>query len=803
MRKRVLKISAVILGIAAVAIVAVCLWARSQIMGSLAQLDGERPVHGISSEIKVERDSLGIPTIHASSRKDLAFATGFLHAQDRFFQMDLLRRNSAGELAELAGPDVAAADTQVRVNRFRDVARRVVDKSSGQEREVLLAYADGVNAGLDALDTKPFEYLLLGAKPAPWKPEDSVLVMFSMYLDLQGPDFQNESRLGLMHDVLPGPMFEFLAPRGTEWDAPMQGEAFAVAPIPGPDVFDTRKQNLVARADLNPTDRFSDSGIGHLGSNNWALSGKHTADGRAFVANDMHLGIRVPHIWYRASFVWHDDPKDKQEHRITGVSLPGAPVMIVGSNGHVAWGFTNSQGDWVDVVLIDVDPNDKDSYLTPKGPRKFDHHEEIIKVKGAPDVVRDVVSTIWGPVVDHDYKDRPRVLRWVAHDTDGVNMGLVHIESAATLEEAMRLANLTGSPAQNFVVADDKGRIGWTIMGRIPRRVGFEGRLPTSWADGKHRWDGYLKPEEYPKIVDPADGRIWTANARVVAGDDLAKMGDGFYDLGARARQIRDDLKAVDKAKESDMLKIQLDDRALFLVRWQKLLLDTLTSEAIKADPRRGELKKLVENWGGHASIDSVGFRAVRAFRLHLITELSDVLVSPCKKYDKNFSIAGLDRTEGPVWRLVSERPAHLIDPRFKDWNSLLLAAADDVIDRATKNNAPLSDFTWGRFNTTRIHHPLSAAVSAAASWLDMPAHELAGDSDNMPRIQAPAMGASERMTVSPGHESDGYLHMPCGQSGHPFSSNYADELAAWEEGKPTPFLPGATVHTLVLKPAA
>jgi penicillin amidase len=803
MRKRLLKISAILLGIVAVVIIGLCLWIRGEIMGSLAQLDGERPVKGIAADVKVERDNLGIPTIRAANRKDLAYATGFVHAQDRFFQMDLLRRNSAGELAEIAGPDVAAADKKVRVHRFRDVARRVVDKSSGQEREVLLAYADGVNAGLAALASKPFEYLLLGATPAPWKPEDCVLVMFSMYLDLQGTDFENEARLGLMHDLLPGPMFEFLAPRGTEWDAPVQGQAFAAAPIPGPEVFDTRKQNLVALADLSPTDRFSDAGIGHPGSNNWALSAKHTTDGRAFVANDMHLGIRVPHIWYRASFVWHDSPQDKQDKRMTGVSLPGTPVMVVGSNGHVAWGFTNSQGDWVDVVLIDVDPHDNDSYLTPKGSKKFDHHEEIVKVKGAPDVVLDVVSTIWGPIFDHDYKGRPRAIRWVANDTDGVNMGLMHIESAPTLEEAMRLANLTGAPAQNFVVADDKGRIAWTIMGRIPRRVGFDGRLPTSWADGKHRWDGYLKPEEYPRIVDPAEGRIWTANARVVSGDDLAKMGDGFYDLGARAQQIRDDLKAIDKAKETDMLKIQLDDRAVFLTRWQKLLVDTLTPEAIKADPRRGELKKLVDNWGGHASIDSVGFRAVRSFRLHLLAELSDVLVSPCKKVVPNFSIAGLDRTEGPIWRLVSERPAHLIDPRYKDWNALLLAAADDVIARANKDGRQISGFTWGQFNTTRILHPLSAAVPALSGWLDMPAHELAGDWDNMPRIQAPAMGASERMTVSPGHEADGYLHMPCGQSGHPFSPHYADAHAAWEEGKPTPFLPGATVHTLVLKPAA
>ena len=190
---------------------------------------------------------------------------------------------------------------------------------------------------------------------------------------------------------------------------PHAGPGVRRPPIPGPEVFDTRKQNLVALADSAPANRYADKGSSIPGSNNWALSGKQTADGRAFVANDMHLGIRVPHIWYRASFVWHDGPKDKARTPNDGrLASRRTPVMVVGSNGHVAWGFTNSQADWVDDVLIDVDPHDKDSYLTPKGPQKFEHHAETIKVKNEPDVTLDVVSTIWGPVIDHDSKDRPR-----------------------------------------------------------------------------------------------------------------------------------------------------------------------------------------------------------------------------------------------------------------------------------------------------------------------------------------------------------------------------------------------------------
>jgi penicillin amidase len=257
----------------------------------------------------------------------------------------------------------------------------------------------------------------------------------------------------------------------------------------------------------------------------------------------------------------------------------------------------------------------------------------------------------------------------------------------------------------------------------------------------------------------------------------------------------------LEKATEADMLRIQLDDRAVFLEPWREVLLATLTPEAIEKNPRRGELRERVDQWGGRAAVDSVGFRAVRAFRRALVAQLSDVLVSPCKKVDAKFTIAGLDRTEGPVWRLVSERPPHMLDPRYKSWDELLLAAADSVIADATQGGARVADYTWGRYNTTKIQHPLSLAVPSLARWLDMPARALDGDSSDMPRIQTPRSGASERFAVSPGHESDGYLHMPCGQSGHPLSPHYGDAHSAWEEGKPTPFLPGPAAHKLALVP--
>ncbi len=821
MRRRILKIAAGVAVIVGVGVAASAYWVRSQLTGSLPQLSGERIVSGLIAPVTVERDELGIPTIRAANRTDLALATGFLHAQDRFFQMDLLRRNAAGELAELVGGAVADMDRKIRVNQFRQRAKGVVAAGSDEDRALLDAYAKGVNAGLAALGSKPFEYLLLGVEPLPWQPEDSALVMFSMYLDLQGYDFRDEVTLGTLHASVPQEMFDFLAPMGTEWDAPIHGEALSVPPIPGPEVFDTRQPNQLASHALTPKNKLPAIDHFRLGSNNWAVNGKQSSDGRAIIADDMHLGIRVPHVWYRVSFVWPDknsspetpsaqaSDSDEQtkpveaEYRVTGVTLPGTPALVVGSNGHVAWGFTNSEGDWADVVIVEVDPHDSDSYRTPEGLKKFERSEEILKIKGQPDEKLEVVSTIWGPVIRHDHAGRPLAVRWVAHDTDGVNMGLMRVESAKTLEDALRLANLSGSPAQNFVCADDRGRIAWTILGRIPRRVGFDGRLPTSWADGSHRWAGYLDPEEYPRIIDPEVGKIWTANARVVSGDYLKVVGDGGYDLGARQQQIRDDLLATENATEQDMLRIQLDDKAVFLQRWQRLLLETLSDEAVKDNARRAEMRELVEAWGEAAATESVGFRAVRTFRRKLLAQLCDVLGTPARQLDEEFQLARYERVEGAIWRLVAEKPAHLIDPRYESWEALLLAAADDVIAEAAANGQSFANFTWGAFNTTKIQHPLSMAVPSLAGWLDMPPEQLRGDTENMPRIQAPSAGASQRMGVSPGHEEDGYLHMPCGQSGHPLSPHYRDGHDAWARGEPTPFLPGKTINTLVLKPAA
>ncbi len=778
-------------------------WFHHRMVASLPRLDGQQLLAGLAAPVTIERDGLGVPTIRAGSRLDAVRALGFVHAQDRFFQMDLMRRQSAGELAELVGVGAVRLDQGHRIHRFRSVAREVVARANPADRALLEAYAAGVNAGLAALGDKPFEYIALRTEPAVWKPEDSILAVHAMFMELNDGTGSRESELGELQKMLPPAMFDFLAPRGTEWDAPLVGSAIAQPPIPGPEVMDLRKQaSRVSSGALGVLSGEPVDEISAAGSNNFAVAGAHTADGHALLANDMHLGIRVPNTWYRVSIVRPDERGGTL--RLTGVTLPGTPIVSVGSNGHVAWGFTNSYGDWTDIVQLELDPQNPRLYRTSQGMKRIEEVKEVLRIKGLPDDSMTVEETIWGPVIGHDRQNHPQVLAWTAHHPEAVNLEIGGLETARTLDEAMAVANRSGIPPQNFTVADESGRVGWTIIGQIPRRVGsdgrFDGRLPTSWADGLRRWDGWLSPEEHPRIVDPPSGRIWTANARVVDGDMLAKIGDGGYMLGARARQIRDDLMALEKATPKDLLAIQLDDRALFLARWRDLLLRTLAPEAVKGHPKRAELRRLVlTTWTGRASIDSVAYRAARTFR-GLVRDRVFNLLTRQEGLPESLRLRPSPQLEGGLWRLVTERPVHLLDPRFPSWDAELLASVDELIAQWETEGPKLAGRTWGERNTTHIQHPLSLVVPFLGRWLDMPAHPLPGDED-MPRVQGRGHGASERLVVSPGHEETGIFHMPVGQSGHPLSPYYENGHAAWEEGRPTPFLPGRTMHRMVLRP--
>jgi penicillin amidase len=812
---------AFVAAIALLLVVAGGVWLRRELRASLPTLDGAVRLSGLSAAVSITRDSFGIPTIRGTSREDVARATGFLHAQDRFFQMDLTRRRAAGELAELVGLRALPLDREMRIHRFRAEALQATSLLTPRDRAVLDAYTAGVNAGLAALGAHPFEYLVLRQTPRPWREEDTFLVVLSMFVTLQDTEGAYESTLATMRDVLPAPMFDFLAPPGTEWDAPMIGPAFAMPSVPGREIYDLRARragkpriHLPPRSqDVVRTGVRQDSFVSGwasainsrqeaVGSNSWVVSGKLTGDGRPLLANDMHLPVRVPNTWYRAALHWRDPSQESGEQALIGVTLPGVPAVVVGSNTHVAWGFTNTYADWSDIVLLEGDPHNANRYRTPGGWRDFDRHDETIKVAGQPDQVEVVNWTIWGPVLPPDHMGHRRAYRWVAHAADRLATSLNPLEQARTVEEAFDAANGIGTPGQNLVVADTSGSIGWSVYGAIPRRIGMDGRLPGSWADGTRGWNGWLNRNEYPRILNPASGRIWTANARVVDGDMLAKLGDGSYEVGSRATIIRNRLMAQERFTNADLLRIQLDTSADFLARWRELILRTITQAATTGHPDRATFRDIVESgWSGHASPDSVAYRLTRVFREQVVTHVIRFLLAECYEADPEFDYLTVRRREGPIWTLVTEKPQHLLDPQYATWNDLLLAAVDEVISQALgERSGSLRDRVWSEYNVTAYRHPLSASLPLIGRWLDMPIRPLPGDLFT-PRMHWGSAAPSERMVVSPGREAEGIMHMPTGQSGHPLSPFYGSSHQAWVNGDPTPFLPGAPKHTLTLMP--
>ena len=492
--------------LAIVTLVAVgCLAIYLTLRASLPQLDGELAAPTLQAAT-IARDEQGTPTIRAASRRDLAFATGYAHGQDRFFQMDLMRRAAAGELAELLGKPVLELDEKYRIHGFRRIASAIVQDSAAVDRELLDAYTAGVNYALTSAGARPWEYTLLRSQPVPWRVEDSVLVAFSMYLNLNDSSGAEELARARLHEVLPRPLYDFLYPLGTEWDAPIVGGTWKAPPIPGAEVFDLRSADARTAALNTPPSPGTLGDEPFVGSNSWAVAGPRTKDNAALFANDMHLSLRLPHIWYRARLIVESGAEAPRD--LVGVTLPGLPMLIAGSNGRVAWGYTNSYGDFSDIVVVDIDPQDPARYLTDAGSEPFVNRDETLAIRGGKPAYLVVQSTRWGPIVDYDDAGRPLVLAWTAHDPRATNLHMLDFETATNVDEALLVANRAGGPVQNVVVADADGHIGWSLMGQIPVRATYDSTLPHSWREPGGGWTGWRTPQEYPRVVDPASGRL-------------------------------------------------------------------------------------------------------------------------------------------------------------------------------------------------------------------------------------------------------------------------------------------------------
>ena len=773
--------------------------------GSLPQYDGEVRSAALSAPVSIERDALGSVTVEARSRRDADWALGYVHAQERFFQMDLLRRSAAGELAELFGKVALPADRIARAHRLRARMQAALAALPADQRAAIDTYRDGVNAGLAALRVRPFAYLLTASTPAPWRSEDSLLVIAAMAFALNDAENARELAFTRMHAALPDSAFRFLTAKGGRWDAPLSGAPLEWPEPPTADELDLRKvdpkllHHARGAGAGKPTREEHAEAVRVPGSNSFAVAGA-LAGGAALVANDTHLDLRVPCLWFRTRLVYPNPRRSGTLTDVNGLGLPGTPAVVIGSNGQIAWGLTNSYIDTADWVRVTRDPADPDRYRTAEGWAPVVKHAEVLHVHGGADETLVVEDTRWGPIIASDADGTPLALAWTAQQPGAINLDMLRLDQAENADEAVAIAQGSGVPPQNFLVGDRFGSVEWTIAGRIPKRRGdYDPALPADWSKPGTGWDGWVERGEIPLLANPPWQRLWTANQRTVEGAALALLGDGGYDLGARAQQIRGDLRAHDHFTPADMLAIQLDDRALFLGHWKDLL--ALELGRAPASALNDAMKNALSGWDGHASVDSVAYRLVRAWREEVIDSVLDGFAAAVRARYADFALPKMLQAGEAVWNLASTRPAHLLPPGYADWDALLIACAERAGARLDAQPGGLAARTWGERNTMRIAHPLSRGLPRfIARLLDMPAQQLPGDS-NMPRVQAPDFGASERFAVAPGDEAHGYLMIAGGQSGHPLSPYYGSGHADWAAGKPTPFLPGPAQHRLTLLP--
>ncbi|MGB6449360.1 MAG: penicillin acylase family protein, partial [Steroidobacteraceae bacterium] len=540
---------------------------------------------------------------------------------------------------------------------------------------------------------------------------------------------------------------------------------------------------LTASGDL------SDVGSGDIGSNSWAVAGRLTATGAALVASDMHLSLQVPPTWYRMRLrmmgTGGSEP-DRSALDLNGLTLPGAPVLIAGSNGRVAWAFTNSDGDWLDSRPVTCFSIDHSVMQTPQGDVELSTVTEHIQVRGGPDFLLPVTSGPQGILLQVDpIEHRCWFASWIAESPAATNMNLLALERASSVQQVLALAPQIGIPEQNLIAGDSAGHIGWTIAGRIPLESGGT---------------------DDPRLYDPPIGRLWSANARAtddsaalqaIGGEDAAVGAQ--YTLGARARQIRDALLELGQpATPGDMLRIQLDDRAVFLARWRDLMLKLLDERALAGKPARTEMRGLLASWDAHADVDSVGYRLVRAYHDQTAAAVWQMILGSLGVQTDDPPPRQFER---PLWTLVTTQPLNMLSADYPSWRAFLLFELDRTLAGLEARCGALDRCRWGAAHPVRIRHPLARAVPILSRLIDLPELELPGDHD-MPRVQDGAFGASERFAVSPGHEAEGYLHIPGGESDHPLSPYYRAGFRAWAEGKPLPFLPGAAVHRLLLQPA-
>src|SRR5580692_3411742 len=661
----------------------------------LPQLDGSISLPGLQKEVTVERDNWGVPHIRASSLQDAVEAQGYVMAQDRLWQLDLMRRASRGQLSEIVGPLALKSDKQFRTFGFSRAAERDFAAMDKDSRALIEAYARGVNDFIEQhQNSLPLEFSLLKYKPQPWQPTDSLVIAGYMYQTLTNTWERELDRAKVEERVGAGRSKDLFAADASmdhfvvgDPDVPNDGsQASRVDPDDEDDDDDMPTDTVLKAAgrgasSVRTPETFVDvtsalwpSIDGYLeesqseirqglGSNNWVVSGAHTATGKPLLANDTHLELSIPPIWYELHLTapgWN----------VKGFTLPGAPFVVIGHNDHISWGFTNNGADVQDLYVETFNPANADEYSVNKKWVKAQTIAEVIKVKDRPDEHLPIVITRHGPIVRRE-NGKAYALRWTATEPGGLSNVYNWLGKTQGWDEFRAIIKKVWGPAQNAVYADTQGNIGYVMSARVPIRKKGRGEVPVPGDTDDYEWTGYIPFEQLPQALNPDSGLIATANARVVGPAYKPYLTDRWEEPYRTAR-IFDLLLDKHDLRPSDMLKVQTDTYSYPHV----FLADQLIATAKLVTPQDDRTKKLIEglkDWNGIADADSSEVTFLVRFRRTTL----NLLLEPYLGADTN-----LYRWRATTFlqKVLTERSPKWLPSRCKTYDDLLIAAADSTV---------------------------------------------------------------------------------------------------------------------------
>ena len=770
------------------------LW--SLVYRPLPQLDGTAVLPSLQNEVTVERDHWGVPHIRANSVEDLAEAQGYVVAQDRLWQMDLLRRVARGQLSEILGRTTLPIDKDFRTLGFARIAERELGLMDKDSRTILEAYARGVNRFIEQHSKQlPLEFTLLRYKPQPWQATDSVAITGYMYRTLTNTWGEELDRAAVEARVGPERAKELFSPEASmdhfvigDPNVPNDGSQRTRVQTDQDDDDDTAPDTVIkassGRGDTSG--RFPDltsalagdvrdslldiqQEIRHgLGSNNWVVSGAHTATGKPLLANDTHLELNLPPIWYEVHVTapgWN----------VKGFTLPGAPFVIIGHNDRIAWGFTNNGADVQDLYIETFNPAAPDEYRVHGSWAKAEVYDETIHVKDAPDEHLKVVVTRHGPVMRRD-GDKGYALRWTATEPGGLAGSYNGMGKARNWEEFRNVMKRVWGPAQNAVYADVNGNIGYVMAARVPIRKKGHGEIPVPGDADDYEWTGYVPFEQLPQALNPDSGLIVTANARVVGPSYKPYLTDRWEEPYRTAR-IYELLRDKAGLRPEDMLKVQTDTYSYP----HAFLADQLTAASITSQPKDERAKKLIQglkDWNGIADADSPEVSFLEETRRAAIV----LILEP---YLGNDTGMYSWRRTAFLQKILTERPAKWLPVGFKTYDALLVAAADRAVAQLAQasNKSRTDDWAWKQFDALDMVHPLGR-TGFLKNFLSITNKPQSGTAYS-PRAATKHHGPAMRFVANLANWDESIMLIPGGQSGQPGSAHYTDQFPYWYEGRP------------------